>query len=196
MPTGYTASIKGGIDFKTFALDCARAFGACVTLRDEPAGGDRIPAVFEPSEYHLKAAEAARSELAALETMGTSELESKATKEWENSEMHRQERLAEKRKLRGAYESMLSKVNSWTPPTMEHDGLKVFMQKQIRESIEWDCNEHYDITPAARVTGSEWATKRRAKLALDIEYHEREHAAEVSRAEGRTAWVRALRDSL
>lgn len=40
MPTGYTADIKDGIDFKTYAMNCARAFGACVMLRDEPGGGD------------------------------------------------------------------------------------------------------------------------------------------------------------
>ena len=44
-------------------MNCARAFGACVELRDEPGGGDRIPEAFEPSDYHLKAVEKARSEL-------------------------------------------------------------------------------------------------------------------------------------
>lgn len=33
MPTGYTAAIADGIDFKTFAMNCTRALGACVTLR-------------------------------------------------------------------------------------------------------------------------------------------------------------------
>lgn len=36
MPTGYTAAIKYGITFKEFALDCARNFGACISMRDEP----------------------------------------------------------------------------------------------------------------------------------------------------------------
>ena len=34
MPTGYTADIKDGIDFKTYAMNCARAFGARVMLRE------------------------------------------------------------------------------------------------------------------------------------------------------------------
>lgn len=196
MPTGYTADIKDGIDFKTFALNCAQAFGACVTLKDEPAGGDRIPEAFKPSDYHLKAVEFARSELAALEAMDSSRLECKATEAWENSETDRRVRLAAKLKLREACESMLSNVKSWVPPTSEHVGLKKFMQKQIEESIEWDCGGDHDATPAVRMTGAEWAASRRARLTRDVEYHEREHAEEVSRAEGRTAWVQALRDSL
>jgi hypothetical protein len=59
MPTGYTADIKNGISFKTFAMNCARAFGACVTLRDEPGGGDKIPEAFEASTYHAQQVEKA-----------------------------------------------------------------------------------------------------------------------------------------
>jgi len=39
MPTGYTAEIYEGekeVTFEKFALTCARAFGACITIRDEP----------------------------------------------------------------------------------------------------------------------------------------------------------------
>jgi hypothetical protein len=196
MPTGYTVDIKNGIDFKTFALNCARAFGACVTLKDAPAGGDCMPQAFKPSDYHLKAVEFARSELAALEAMDSSQLEYKATEEWANSETDRRARLAKKRKLLELYVSMLSKVRLWVPPTSEHVGLKEFMQKQIEASIDWDCGGGHDNTQAVLMTGAEWAASRRARLTRDVEYHEREHAAEVSRCEGRTAWVQALRDSL
>ena len=89
MPTGYTAAIKDGIDFKTYAMNCARAFGACVMLRDEPGGGDRIPDAFEPSDYHLKAAEKTRGELAALDTMAPAELERAAARAWDDAETNR-----------------------------------------------------------------------------------------------------------
>ena len=44
MPTGYTSGVATGEikDFKTYALQCARAFGACIMLRDEPMS-DEIP---------------------------------------------------------------------------------------------------------------------------------------------------------
>ena len=37
MPTGYTDKIKDGITFKEYAMGCARAFGALITMRDNPA---------------------------------------------------------------------------------------------------------------------------------------------------------------
>jgi len=38
MPSGFTSDIYDGkkITFKDFTLKCARAFGACIHLRDDP----------------------------------------------------------------------------------------------------------------------------------------------------------------
>lgn len=36
MPTGYTADLmEKGMEFKPFVLQCARAFGALITMRDD-----------------------------------------------------------------------------------------------------------------------------------------------------------------
>ena len=196
MPTGYTADIKDGIDFKTYAMNCARAFGACVMLRDEPGGGDRIPDAFEPSDYHLKAVEKARGELAALDTMTPPELERAATRAWDDAETSRLMYLEDNRKQRAAYEAMLVKVKAWAPPTPDHTGLHEFMRTQIEQSIKFDCGGDYGKTPTVRLTGAIWAAERRAKLVRDLQYHEREHAGEVDRAATRTEWVRALRAAL
>lgn len=53
MPTAYTADIAKGITFKQYAMNCARAFGALIDLRDKPANCE-IPDVVYPSDYHLK----------------------------------------------------------------------------------------------------------------------------------------------
>ena len=196
MPTGYTADIKDGIDFKTFALNCARAFGACVTLRDEPAGGDKIPDSFAPSDYHAKAIEKAKVELAALSAMTPSDFESCATKAWEDAETKRLTRLEENRKQREAYEAMLEKVKAWTPPTTEHAGLHEFMRTQIEQSIEFDCNDNYYKTPTVRLTGDQWFAERLSALRQTLDYQIKMHQEEVERAEKRTAWVAALRSSL
>ena len=42
-----------GQDFKSFAMTCARAMGACVTIRDEPFDAP-IPTI-KPSDYNAKA---------------------------------------------------------------------------------------------------------------------------------------------
>lgn len=196
MPTGYTADIKDGISFKTFALNCARAFGACVELRDEPGGGDRIPESFAPSDYHTKALDKARSELAALEAMTPTDLERSAAKDYDDAETNRVMQLRAKADQKAAYEAMLAKVQAWVPPTEEHKGMHQFMGEQIIESIRFDCGGTYYDTPTVRLTGDAWAAQRRAALARDVEYHTDKHAEEVERAESRTAWVAALRASL
>lgn len=196
MPTGYTADIKDGIDFKTFAMNCARAFGACVTLRDEPGGGNNIPDSFAPSDYHANALDKARAELVALDAMTPAERERGAAKAWDDAETSRLMHLEDKRKQREAYEAMLAKVKAWTPPTTEHADLHEFMRTQIEQSIDFDCGGDYYSTPTARMTGGEWVAQRQIALAKDLAYHAKEHAAEVERAESRTAWVAALRASL
>lgn len=196
MPTGYTADIKDGISFETFALNCARAFGACVSLRDELGGGEKIPDKFDASDYHLKAAQKARDELATLLAMPEQEHERAAARSWDDAEASRLMRLEDKRKQRKAYEAMLAKVNAWTPPTPEHVELQEFMRSQIVQSIDFDCGGSYDQEPTPRLTGEQWAAERSARLNGDISYHEKEYAAEVQRAESRTAWVKALRSAL
>lgn len=196
MPTGYTAEIKNGISFEAFAMNCARAFGACVTLRDEPGGGENIPDEFAPSDYHANAGQKARDELRALLAMTPAQREHRAAKAYDDAETSRLAMLEERRKTREAYESMLAKVKVWMPPTPEHAGLHEFMRTQIEQSIDVDCVSDYGTTPTPRLTGEQWATQEAVRLSRDIAYHDQQHAGEVARAAGRTAWVRALRASL
>lgn len=196
MPTGYTDSIKDGITFKTFALNCARAFGACIMLRDEPGGGEQIPEAFEPSDYHQKALAVARSELATLESMTSMECGFKAATERQSAEARRLERIAELDNLRQKYEEMLICAQGWTPPTSEHVGLKEFMVKQIKDSINWDCDASFYATPTPELSGVEWLEGAKAKAIKDIEYHKTKWAEEVQRTAERNTWVSNLRNSL
>lgn len=196
MPTGYTADIKDGISFSTFALNCARAFGACIMLRDEPGGGDKIPEAFEPSDYHAKAVARAQADLAAINDLTPAQRERQAAKAWDDAETSRLMRLEDMRKQRQAYTEMLAKVDAWAPPTSDHTHLKGFMREQIIQSIDFDCDESYSSTPTVRLTGEQWAAQRLEDLQRDIRYHQKEHAEEVKRTADRTDWVKALRASL
>lgn len=196
MPTGYTAAIVDGIDFKTFAMNCARAFGACVELRDEPAGGDLIPDRFAPSDYHAKRVEQAKRDQVALDAMTPAELEKCAVEAYAHAEGLRIDAINSKKKQLALYEAMLEKVAAWTPPTEEHVGMKKFMADQIKQSIDFDCDCSYYQTPTVLMTGSEWKEERSRKLARDLEYHAKEDAAEQARASSRTKWVQELRMSL
>src|SRR5574341_660996 len=159
MPSGYTAAIADGITFEQFAMRCARAFGACATMRDDRADA-RIPDAFEPSDYHLKAQQSARDELAVLNAMTPEDAEHAAAAAWDKAETARLVRLQEYRDLRTKYEAMLVKVRAWTSPTPEHDGLRDFMCQQITQSIDFDCHESYCSEPTRRQTGAEWRADR------------------------------------
>ena len=196
MPTGYTAAIKDGIDFPSFVLDCARAFGACITLRDEPAGGKVIPDVFDPPDYHLKAIERSVSRLSELAAMSAHDREQAAKRDWEKERVRLAQMIEEKRNLLAAYRSMLDKVNAWTPPSPEHEGLKKFMCEQIEESIRFDCDTSYLGESVALLSGNEWFSRQVASCNKDLDYHKKEHVLEVKRAAGRTRWVQQLRNSL
>lgn len=196
MPTGYTESIKDGISFQTFALDCARAFGACIMLRDEKSGGDQIPEEFQPSDYSFKALAAARSVLATLETMTSMECGFKAAAEHKESEERRLTRLKELADLKQKYEEMLECAQAWVAPTPNHTGLKMFMVKQITDSIDWDCDTTFYDEPAPQLSGAEWLETAKAKAIKDIEYHKKQWADELARTTERNAWVRDLRASL
>jgi hypothetical protein len=195
MPTGYTAAIKDGIDFRTFAMDCARAFGACVMLRDDEGGGDKIPAAFEPSDYHVKASAKARVDLSAVQAMSREDCELSAADAWQEQETSRLRRIREKNELRKKYETMLAEVKAWHPPTEKHIELQKFMREQIEQSIEFDCSNRY-LTQEPALSGNQWRSREVERLLCDIEYHERKHAEEIERTRERNEWISELRASL
>jgi hypothetical protein len=196
VPTGYTAAIAEDITFKQFAMNCARAFGACIELRDESGGGEVIPEKFESSSYHLDAKAKDEAALAALRAMTVEEQVAAAQKAYTDAEASRLKYLAEKAALKAKYLKMLDAVVAWCPPTPEHQGLKGFMIKQIQDSVQFDCGGGFYETPTVRVSPAEWIDEQGHLLTRSIARHEFDHQKEVARTNERNAWVAALRKSL
>lgn len=194
MPTGYTATLYDGEqDFETFAMECARAFGALVTLRDEPNA--LIPDKFEPSDYNRQQAEIAEGMIADIEAWTPEQADEKAREMhkaqmtvWRRDEDERNERKAR-------YEAMLVQVEAWEPPTPEHVEMKKFMADQLRQSIDFDCRGYDQLKPE-RHTGSIYKEKRLAEERRRLERAREAMREEEERARKRTEWVRALRRSL
>lgn len=196
MPTGYTAGVQDGriVEFREFALQCARAFGALIELRDEPLAAT-VPPPFEPRGYHQKALGEAQAKLAEIEAMDDRAVARAAEAAYLESCQFWAEVREKRATERVRYEAMLAKVNAWAPPTPDHQGLKDFMLSQLRESIDWDCRD-YETEPPRRQTEAEWRTEALAQARNMIELHTQEHAKEVARVNDRNAWVRALAQSL
>lgn len=136
MPTGYTADVADGkvTDFRTFALRCARAFGATIMQRDNPM--DELPKHREPSSYEAQRVETARADIARWDAMTVAEAQNAMLAEYEARLSQLREWQAKSTEEQNRYNAMAAQVVHWTPPTPDHDGLKSFMLEQLRMSRE------------------------------------------------------------
>lgn len=195
MPTGYTAELnRGEQSFEDYVWGVARGFGALVMMRDEPQGAP-IPDEFRPSDYHEKKLKAAQEALAALDRLTLVEASKRALAEREAEVARRNKYREERAEIRARYEAMLEQARAWVPPTADHVGLKETMVEQLERSIEFDCSDIYPDDPPV-LLAQDWLDNERQGLLRDVEYHAAEDAKEIERARMRTAWVRALRESL
>ena len=191
MPTGYTSDIYYGkkVTLQDFIWVCARAFGACVTMRDAPRGA-KIPKTFQVSTHHLKALKRAEQEFKRAQSLTASEAARLADREYTRECKRYDDRVKDIAALRRRYEDMLAQVRAWVPPTSEHTEFKKFMLDQVQGSLEFDV--HVFDAPVLK-TGPQYKDSRIAQAARDIAYHSASYDSEVARVTERNAWIQALR---
>lgn len=197
MPTGYTSAIKDGITFETFALQCARAFGALVMMRDDRLDAP-IPDEFKPSDYYSNRIHEIANEITKVHGMTEAEAEVASNAECEARCERARDHIAEATILQRKYEEMLQRVREWSPPTEEHTGLKDFMIQQILDSIKFDCSTDYfeDLRTAEPLPGIRWRKEKLATLHKEAGHMEEENRKEIARCKERTTWVKDLQASL
>lgn len=189
MPSGYTEYIGKGIAFSDWVMICARAMGATIMMRDDSLL-DPIP-VFEPSTYHEEKIDRLVLELHSARCRTDSEWETLRSAEEKRRKEENNKINLEKQILKGRYHSMLEDVRRWNPPTAEHEGLKKFMEKQIVDSIEWDCGIYEEDSLPEDYKESEIN-----QILEQLSWHSNEYAEERNRTAERNKWVKELRDSL
>lgn len=198
MATGYTAGVQDGTitEFKEFAAQCAHAFGALIKFRDKGMSKE-LPQDVKFSSYHSREIVRAKDRLRELVNMTEEDKEkaversyAEALESWERSE--EEARLTQER-----YTAMFNEVEKWTPPTVEHEGLKDFMKKQLIDSISHDCDRTgvWHRRPEKQEPDA-WFREEVARAAKDFEYHTNKEAEDNKRETERQAWVDALRESL
>lgn len=196
MPTGYTCRVQDGTItmFRDFAIQCARAFGANILMRDDPAAAPIRE--YEPDPYHRDAIEKAREDIYDAERLTMTQAESLLAAERVSVDKARSEAMERRKTEMARYEVMLVQVRAWTPPTPDHEGIKAFMVQQLEESIRFDCGDVSSYYKASAETPAEFIAARIAKAKRDIEYHAREWENEQRRTRERNEWNRALFASL
>ncbi len=196
MPTGYTAKLmEEGQTFKQFALTCARAFGACMMLRDEPLDKP-IPDSFEPSDYYSKELKIRREKLLKLQCMSGEEITKfgeKAKKEaLESDKKWLAKDTAENKRL----EEMEQEVLAWIPPTSEHKGMKEFMLEQIQIS-KHDLGYITDrIESNTAKTPAMFYYEAVSEAQRSLDFYTDEQGKEIERTNGWTEWIQQLKKSL
>jgi len=196
MPTGYTHEVQTGkvTTLNEFAMICARAMGACVTMRDDSSDVE-IPERFEPNtKYHDEQIDEANALLDSLVAMNISDAGMKATKEYEESVASIDEYIQNKKNYRTNYESMIKKVSLWEV-SGDVAGLKDFMLSQLTQSIDFDCSD-YAPELAKKIDGATWIEDQRSKAIRDIDYHTQERQKEIARVRDRNQFLSDLRLSL
>ena len=191
MPTGYTTDIYNGkeVTFKDFALNCARAFGACVMQRDDPAG--EKPKIQPEESYHTK----------ALKKLGKFKKPSKKQfKTFIKRLIADNKEIINKKKVLGkAYSEMIEQAAKWTPPTTEHEALKDFMIKQLVESKQWDCGiDHYEseFLSLSVMTYEDYIEEKKQRYINNCKYHEEHLIKNIALIKQRNKWIEDLYNSL
>lgn len=199
MPTGYTAPIYEGQDLSLseYAQRCARAFGALMSLRDEPLSNS-IPDKIESSTYYNDMLAKVQREyeefLQNPPTIAFAEAEYDKLIAKEMEDMARQNAKAKELELR--YRALLDKVNAWQPPTPEHTGLKSFMVRQLELSIEADCSIR--DTPNNMPYKDDFINDmvNGESLKLLLEHYKDRVAKEDFNNKLKNEWIKQLKDSL
>lgn len=195
MPTGYTYDVQRGkiTTLHDFALHCARAMGACIMMRDDPADAP-IPERFEPhTDFYDKGIAEARAVLAEVPALSAQECDARAAADYETALKSHTDRLAEQAAGERRYRSMLAQVEGWTT---QAEGIREFMLEQLRTSISHDCDSRYEPEPPIRQTGEQWRQTTLEKVSRVLADRTVERAKEIGRTEGRNQWLANLRASL
>jgi len=193
VPTGYTYPVCEGkiTTLRDYALNCARAFGALISMRDESSDAP-IPDRIEADPYYSDRLRETKDELARLKREGHGMACARAEKEYNKRKAEHEKAYLDWQVETLRLDEMAKKVQGWKPPTPDHQSLKTFMLDQLRISR----SSSYQPDPVPKLSGQEWADKEQKRLERDVEYYTKERDKERDRALGRNQWLADLRNSL
>lgn len=200
MPTGYTSKIYEGneVSGKEFLMDCAKAFGACIMMRDDPANTP-IPEEFKPSTYYAEQLNNAKIKLKRFQIMTIEEATNIVEKRYRDKIAENKKIRKERTEMKNRYLNTLADIYAWQPPTEEHVELKKFAIQQLEDSIKWDCgtdlDEYYPLDVEKELP-QEYIDNQIKSCFHDIQYYSEEQEKENKRVAGRNKWIKDLRESL
>ena len=204
MPTGYTAGIIDGeiTTFEQFAIQCTRAFGATIHMRDNPMDSPYEPRT--PSDYHTNSIQSKRERLEEIESMSDEKIvEDFNTQLGEDLKYHQTKMEEDKRNLE-KLNSMLESAKSWVPPTEDHQPFRNFMIEQIESTIKVDGDPSYHVNKMVGIkkqmeegiNPKEYREETIQEIKSQISYHETEYQKELVRCKDSNDWMDKFFESI
>jgi len=196
MPTGYTYKLcEKGESFKEFVLHCARAFGACVEMKDSPMS-EFPPEAFQESDYYRDSLRDAIAEQRVLLAMTDEEKVTYGEQRRINDICSERESLQRGTECNRRLEQMAERIRKWKPPSPQHDELKQFMLKQIADSMEPTHLWSDGLNRAMQKAPIDYYNEAVDVVGKRIPQAEARVGEERKRTADRNTWLRQLRESL
>lgn len=196
MPTSYTDEIYRGkeVSGEDFILRCARQFGGLMHMRDEPL--DTPITYREPDlSYYDKRIKEATEQARKYHRVSREEVEKEIDKTHKEMVETYHRRVRENAELESRYRIVLSEVQTWNPPTPEHEELKEFAIKQLEDSIEFDCSARHLVAPK-KPDVDEYIAEMIESAEESREYYVKEKKEEIERVNAANKWIDELLISL
>lgn len=178
-------------EFSDFALQCARAFGAFIHMRDD-SGSAKLRYDTDNSSYHHEELAENLKKLAFFKTASNEELNARQNSEIEENYKRNCEYYKRYLEEDNRYRAMTEKVMTWNPPTSDHNGLKDFMIEQLRISMNNPKEPIRDVPKSVdkyRDFKIKWYQN-------EVEYHTKEIGKQNNNVVSRNEWIDQLIISL
>lgn len=193
MPTGYTSKLYNleEVSFQDFVSDCASAF--MIEAREGNWKGLPESISTESIDYYSNRVIEAIKALEEIDNASYEEMSQRNEEAFAKDMEYWESATKRTASIMLAYSNMLEQVMAWEPPTPTHQGLKDFMIRQLRESIDFD--NYAPPMPKQRSTEQFIAdTRQKAKNTVEYNIEQLERATESHIK--RTEWLNELRKSL
>ena len=203
MPTGYTSGILDGkiTTFKDYAINCMRAFGATIHMRDEQMDKQYEPRV--PSTYYQEHIDESKKKLAKFHNVTDKKIIALSKKDINASIDYYKKKIVEMKSALERYHNILADAHLFVPPTPDHQEIKKFMIDQIATSIDHDCNFDYYEKELKKLESelenldAKVIRKELVDQAVnDIAYYEKNHNEEVEHCNESNEWVEVFIESI
>lgn len=200
MPTGYTAGVMDGTitEFKDYAFQCARDFGALVMLRDDPITPD-IPTL-KVEGYYLAEVKRSEKEVERLSIMTSKQIEAEFLKYKAREIKYHTKGIKDQEKTRKRYLKMLEEAKKFVAPTDEHVEYRDFLISQLEESLNWDCGSNYHQEQLAKVkrkkSAKAWHREVLAAEKSGLKYARKSLKEETDRVKSRNDWLNQLKKAV